>query len=155
MYLAASRRGIKFISDPRCGISQIYDFYRHRSFEFKYRADVTRPYQKVVADYLAGETYPNRLPLDLRGIGNPLDHQVWRLVRRIPYGEVRTVGQLADRLACPRQRVIAALRLNPVLILVPTHRVLTNSEKLGHFRESSGMKSQLLEIETIMSNAGD
>ncbi|XIF19438.1 MAG: methylated-DNA--[protein]-cysteine S-methyltransferase [Acetilactobacillus jinshanensis] len=97
MYIAASRKGLKFISDPRHGISQIYDFYRNRPFEFKYQADVTRRYQKVIADYLGGERYPNDLPLDLDGIGDTFDHQVWRLVRRIPYGEARTVKQLAQR----------------------------------------------------------
>ncbi|QBP17683.1 methylated-DNA--[protein]-cysteine S-methyltransferase [Acetilactobacillus jinshanensis] len=155
MYMAVTKKGLKFMSDPKQGISQIYDFYRHQSFEFKYQADLTRPYQKVIEDYLAGEHYSNHLPLDLDGIGDHLDHQVWHLVRQIPYGEVRTVKQLAKRLHSSAARIEKSLRLNPILILIPTHRVLETPEKLGHFRESPGMKSQLLEIETIMSNAGD
>lgn len=155
MYLAATHRGLKFMSNPKHGISQVYDFYRHQPFEFKYSTQLMHPYQKVIEDYLSGERYSNHLPLDLKGIGDQVDHRVWQLVRKIPYGEVRTVSQLAHQLNSTPNQIKAALRLNPVMILIPTHRVLETPEKLGHFRESSSMKSQLLEIETIMSNAGD
>ena len=155
MFLVTTQRGIKFISNPKRGISQIYDYYRHQAFEFKYQALITAPYQRFLSRYLEGDSGRGHLDLDLNGIGTQVDRRVWRLVRRIPYGEVRTVDQLAHRLHVSQTQVVSAVRLNPVLILIPTHRVIVNSEKLGRFRESLGMKSQLLEIETIMRNVND
>ena len=155
MFLVATQKGIKFVSNPALGISQIYNFYRHQSFEFKYQASITSDYQRILTDYLGGDRLDQPVPFDLKGGGDQFALQVWRLVRRIPYGEVRTVKQLADQLQTSAASVETAIKSNPVLILIPTHRVIVSSQKLGRFRESLSMKSQLLEIETIMRNVED
>lgn len=43
----------------------------------------------------------------------------------IPFGEVRTYGELAKRLATAPRAMGQALGANPLPILIPCHRVLT------------------------------
>ena len=151
MFLTVTKRGLSFISNPGCGISQVYDFYRHQAFEFKYSATLTKPYREAITRYLNGERLDHRFPLDFCGDDDVVQKKVWRLVCQIPYGEVRTLGQLTQAVGLSLTQVKRTLCSNPALILVPTHRILANARQLGRFRESTEMKSQLLEMEAIMS----
>jgi O-6-methylguanine DNA methyltransferase len=63
--------------------------------------------------------------LDLSG-GTPLQRRVWEGVRRIPRGQTRTYGEIARAIGLPRaaRAVGSACAANPVMLLVPCHRVV-------------------------------
>lgn len=65
------------------------------------------------------------VPVDLTGC-QPFQVSVLRAVRRIPYGETRTYGQLAEDVGHPRaaRAVGSAIAKNPIAILLPCHRVV-------------------------------
>lgn len=97
----------------------------------------------ALADYFAGR--PPSLPaLDL--LGTDFQRQVWRALLDIPWGEVRTYGELAAALGRPGagRAVGAANGRNPVAILVPCHRVVAAGGQLGGYSGGLGVKRELL-----------
>lgn len=85
--------------------------------------------------YFTDARHVVRLPLHLKGS----EHQqrVWRELRRISPGAVRSYGEIAKRLRSSAQAVGGACRSNPVPIVVPCHRAVGKTG-LGGF---AGMKS--------------
>jgi len=97
----------------------------------------------ALAEYFHGK--PPHLPaLDLRG--SDFQRQVWRALLEIPWGEVRTYGELAAALGRPgaARAVGAANGQNPVAILVPCHRVVAVGGRLGGYSGGLEVKRQLL-----------
>ncbi len=99
--------------------------------------------EEALASYFAGQ--PPRLPvLDLRG--TPFQLAVWSALREIPWGEVRTYGEIAAALgrAGGARAVGAANGRNPVAILVPCHRVVQAGGRLGGYGGGVEVKRWLL-----------
>lgn len=74
--------------------------------------------------YFRGEAPETDIPLAPEGTA--FRRKVWELLLTIPYGEVRTYGELArecsDRMSA--QAVGQAVGSNPISILIPCHRVV-------------------------------
>lgn len=68
----------------------------------------------------------------VRLLGTPFQCRVWEALRQIPVGEVRTYGSLAAALGTSARAVGNACRRNPLLLVVPCHRVVAASG-LGGF----------------------
>lgn len=97
----------------------------------------------ALADYFAGR--PPQLPaLDLQG--SEFQRRVWRALLEIPWGEVRSYGELAAALGMPgaARAVGAANGRNPVAILVPCHRVVGAGGRLGGYSGGLDVKRRLL-----------
>ncbi len=108
--------------------------------------------EEALASYFAGR--PPRLPvLDLRG--TPFQLAVWRALREIPWGEVRTSGEIAAALgrAGGARAIGAANGQNPVAILVPCHRVVQSGGRIGGFAAGVGVKRWLLAHEAAHAPA--
>jgi methylated-DNA-[protein]-cysteine S-methyltransferase len=108
--------------------------------------------EQALADYFAGR--PPRLPtLDLRGTA--FQGSVWQRLLCIPWGEVRTYGELAQELGSPggARAVGGANHQNPVAILVPCHRVVQANGRLGGYGGGVEVKRWLLAHETGHSPA--
>ena len=75
---------------------------------------------------------------------------VWDALRKIPYGQVRTYGEVADAVERPRahRAVGNANHANPWPIVVPCHRVV-GSGGLGGYGGGENVKRYLLELEGI------
>jgi methylated-DNA-[protein]-cysteine S-methyltransferase len=69
----------------------------------------------------------------------------------IPYGEVRTYGELAKQLGKPgsARAVGTALARNPMALVIPCHRVVGSDRKLHGFAAPDGIvsKARLLKLE--------
>ena len=89
------------------------------------------------------------LGLDLRG--TPFQLRVWQALREIPYGELRTYGQLAASLGRPgaSRAVGGANGKNPIPLIVPCHRVVA-SDGIGGFTGGLAWKERLLAHEGIV-----
>ena len=85
------------------------------------------------------------------GGASAFERQVWEAARRIPVGEVRSYGAIAEEIGAPRagQAVGRALGHNPVPIIVPCHRVLAADGRSGGFSAPGGVntKFRILQIE--------
>ncbi len=74
-------------------------------------------------------------PLQLRLFGTAFQHSVWEALLRIPLGSVISYSALAAAVGRPRacRAVGAAVGANPVVPLVPCHRVVAAGGKLGGY----------------------
>ncbi|GCB44668.1 methylated-DNA--[protein]-cysteine S-methyltransferase [Streptomyces sp. NL15-2K] len=97
--------------------------------------------------YFAGES--KEFTLELRLTGTPFQRTVWEQLRRIPYGETRTYGQLADALgkAGASRAVGLANGRNPIGIIVPCHRVVGADGSLTGYGGGLNRKQRLLDFE--------
>src|SRR4051812_8752637 len=97
--------------------------------------------------YFAGERQSFDLELDLAG--TPFQQRVWSELRRIPYGETVTYGELAARIG--RSDIVravgAAVGRTPVPIIVPCHRVLGADGSLTGYGGGLQRKRALLDLE--------
>jgi methylated-DNA-[protein]-cysteine S-methyltransferase len=107
---------------------------------------------EALHDYFAGR--PPRLPmLDLHG--SPFQLAVWSALCAIPWGEVRTYGEIAQLLgrAGGARAVGGANHENPVAVLVPCHRVVQANGRLGGYGAGLEVKRWLLAHEAAHSPA--
>lgn len=97
--------------------------------------------------YFAHELRAFDLPLHAQG--TPFEQAVWRQLTGIAYGQARTYGQLAAALGRPgaARAVGAACGRNPLLIVVPCHRVMGASGRLTGFAAGLPAKRALLALE--------
>jgi methylated-DNA-[protein]-cysteine S-methyltransferase len=99
-----------------------------------------------LAAYFAGRLSRFDLPLAPRG--SPFETRVWAAMQRIPYGETRSYGDLAEAVASAPRAVGRACGTNPIPIVIPCHRVLAKGG-LGGYSGAGGLatKRHLLALE--------
>lgn len=102
---------------------------------------------RQIKAYFAGDLKEFTLPLS--PAGTPFQLAVWTELRRIPYGETRSYGQIAAALGRPgaSRAVGTACGANPLLIVTPCHRVVRGDGALGGFAAGLERKKALLALE--------
>jgi methylated-DNA-[protein]-cysteine S-methyltransferase len=104
-------------------------------------ADVARQ----LDEYFAGERTEFDLPLSQHG--TPFELDVWNALRRIPYGETRSYGELARERGSVARAVGRANGRNQISIIVPCHRVIGADGSLTGYAGGLEAKRALLEHE--------
>lgn len=99
--------------------------------------------------YFEGGLREFTVPLDLRG--TRFQRMVWREVLKIPYGRVKSYGQIAKALGKPgaARAVGMANNKNPLPILVPCHRVVGCDGSLVGYGGGLNLKKFLLKLEGV------
>ena len=109
------------------------------------------PVFKETADrlsaYFGGEK-PSFSDIPLAPHGTPFQRAVWAYLREIPYGKTVSYGDIAAALATSPRAVGGAVGKNPILILIPCHRVIQKDGGIGGFAAGIEIKKQLLKIES-------
>ena len=86
--------------------------------------------------------------LPLAPVGSDFEKRVWNYLRRIPFGQTVTYGQIAkDLQIASAQAIGGAVGRNPWSILVPCHRVLGAGNRLTGFASGIDKKAWLLKHE--------
>ena len=98
-------------------------------------------------EYFKGRRRDFDLPLDTAG--TQFQRRVWRALREIPYGQVRSYRELADSIGAAKavRAVGAANGRNPLPIVVPCHRVIGSNGQLTGFAGGLAAKETLLKLE--------
>ncbi|HUF53487.1 MAG TPA: MGMT family protein [Dehalococcoidia bacterium] len=102
----------------------------------------------AVRDIVSGRPYANGVELDWSGI-TPFRRQVLEECARIPAGEVRSYGWLAEKVGRPRsaRAVGRVMATNPWPLFVPCHRVVGSDGSLHGYGGGLPMKEALLRAE--------
>ena len=132
-----------------CGLYMVDQ--RHRPPEENFGTPDDTPFAEATAElqaYFAGEL--KEFTLQLRLHGTPFQQTVWDQLRRIPYGETRSYGDLADALGNPgaSRAVGLANGKNPIGIIVPCHRVVGANGSLTGYGGGLDRKQRLLDFES-------
>lgn len=98
-------------------------------------------------EYFCGARTAFDLPLAPKG--TPFQLAVWDALRRIPYGEVCSYGEIAAAIGNPKacRAVGMACNRNPLWIVTPCHRVVGGDRSLTGYAGGLEMKRALLELE--------
>lgn len=98
-------------------------------------------------EYFNGKRKSFSVPLKPKG--TDFQEKVWKELLKIPCGEVKTYGEIAKALGNPKsaRAVGLACNKNPIIILIPCHRVVGKNGNLTGYACGLDMKKKLLSIE--------
>lgn len=97
--------------------------------------------------YFAGQLKAFKTPLFT--IGTTFQQTVWKALQNIPYGETRSYADVAVSIGRPRafRAVARANATNRMAIVIPCHRVINHSGKLGGYGGGLNRKEWMLALE--------
>ena len=82
-------------------------------------------------------------------VGTDFQKSVWEALGRVPYGKISTYAQLAKNIDNKKavRAVANANRVNPIVIIIPCHRIIGTNGSLTGYSGGLFLKKQLLELE--------
>lgn len=102
-----------------------------------------------IEEYFQGQRKEFQLPLDLSG--TEFCRKVWKCLMDIPYGETRSYEDIAIAVGNPKamRAVGMANHRNPIMIVIPCHRVIGKNGSLVGYAGGLEVKKKLLNREGI------
>lgn len=98
-------------------------------------------------EYFQGKRSIFDLPLNPSG--TPFQKKVWNALQQVPYGTTCSYKQIA--IACGNEKASRAIGMannrNPIVIIIPCHRIVGANGKLVGYRGGLDKKEYLLKIE--------
>jgi len=147
--VASSARGLCYVELPHASGRGLEGWLVQRApgAERREAFAPNREAIRQILEYLDGKRAEFELPLDPRG--TPFQLRVWEALREIPYGETRSYRDVARRVGRESavRAVGAANGANPLSLVVPCHRVVEQSGRLGGFAGGLALKRRLLAME--------
>lgn len=140
-YIAKNEKGITYI-DTENNLEKLF-----KNVKFKKSKDDFKLVKTQLEEFFLGKRTNFNFKYDL--IGTKFSLQVWKLLKDIPYGQTISYSGLAEKLGdVKKTRAVAnAVAKNPLLIIIPCHRVIGKNGKLHGFRAGLELKKVLLNIE--------
>ena len=136
---------LQYISDTACDISLGL-------------VNLASNWENLLACYFSGNVNAlNQLPISL-DIGTPFQQEAWLALAHIPAGKTSSYLQLAQQINRPKavRAVGQALKRNPLAIILPCHRIIQQSGKLGGYAGQTQIGTErklfLLQHEGIILN---
>lgn len=98
---------------------------------------------------IINDSAKNNSPVMIHLIGTDFQIKIWEILTRIPLGQLSSYGQIANLLNKPgaSRAIGTAIGSNKIGYVIPCHRVVTSSGKLGGFRWGLKKKAQMLSSE--------
>lgn len=110
--------------------------------------DPSLPFASQIAEYFSGKRKAFDLPILLPG--TDFRRRVYKAAIDIPYGRIAAYSEIAMAAGHPlaMRAVGTAMKLNPLPLIIPCHRVVHKSEKKAIYRGGSDIKCYLLNMES-------
>ncbi|MFC2160010.1 methylated-DNA--[protein]-cysteine S-methyltransferase [Actinomycetota bacterium] len=106
--------------------------------------------ERKISAYLDGSLRNIELePIFL--IGSEFEKKIWKAASKVPFGNISSYKEIAEICGRPQayRAVGNAMGKNPVLLLVPCHRILKSDGSLGGFSAGLNLKKRLLNLEGV------
>ena len=118
-----------------------------KEVEIKEETALKKKAIKEIKEYLEGKRNSFDLPLEPEG--TEFQKMVWNVLREIPYGETRSYGEIAKLIGNEKasRAVGMANNKNPIMIIIPCHRVIGVNGKLVGYAGGLDVKEKLLNME--------
>lgn len=133
LYLAATENGLCFVGSLNESLRELEDGVT-KLFPKATLVENTvglQLYHQQFLDYFNGSRTTFMLPLDVNG--TLFQQKVWKALTTIPYGQTKSYGEIAAEIGQSGafRAVGTAIGKNPLLIVVPCHRVIHKNGKLA------------------------
>lgn len=107
---------------------------------------------KVISElkeYFNGQRKTFDFPLVV--IGTDFQRAVWKELKKINYGEIKTYGEIAKNIGKPNAyRAVGNVnKKNPFMIVIPCHRVVGKNKNSGGYAFGIDIKDKLLNLEKL------
>lgn len=140
--------GTLAIAEDGAGITNV--FFKGEETPKEFMEQETPLLQKAaeqLREYFEGRR--NAFDLTLSLCGTKFQQADWQALQTIPYGETRSYKQIAEQIGNPKacRAVGMANNRNPVMIIVPCHRVVGHDGKMVGYAGGLDTKKYLLELE--------
>ncbi|AGM26537.1 methylated-DNA-[protein]-cysteine S-methyltransferase [Spiroplasma syrphidicola EA-1] len=145
--IAASDKGLIFVGQTEQELINYKDKIKNQEIILRENGDKLVRYCNQIKEYFHHQRKVFTLPLDL--IGTTFQQVVWNSLLTIPYGQTKYYQEIAEIINRPQatRAVGQAIGANPVLIIVPCHRVIGKNKNLTGFRGGLTLKEHLLKLE--------
>jgi len=152
IYLAVSVHGLCKVSSESQTITQFAEEVEeiYPSVEIIFNNDSLSELRRKLDEYFSGERHNIDIPLDLNSM-TPFGRKVLTSLSKVGYGETLSYGDLAMLSGSPRasRAVGTVMSKNPLPIVIPCHRVISASGKIGGYTGGLHKKRLLMTIEGI------
>ncbi|WP_409367042.1 methylated-DNA--[protein]-cysteine S-methyltransferase [Lysinibacillus sp. 38-6] len=149
MYIIASDEGLVYIGTPNTAFEEVEKWAQKsfKGYRFEDNKEKCMPYVAQLTAYFNRELTEFNVPIHVKGTAFQL--AVWDALKELPYGTTTTYSAIAERIGKPKavRAVGSAIGANPILAIIPCHRVIGKNGKLTGFRSGLTMKEFLLELE--------
>lgn len=138
---------VELISDQQLD-EKINNYRQKLDSTFELRSNgVLDVLQKELKSYFEGTL--QQFTVLVAGQGTPFQQTVWKALQKISYGKTVSYQQIAASVGSPKgmRAVGGANGANPIMILIPCHRVIQANGKLGGYAGGIEHKKWLLEHE--------
>ena len=126
---------------------KLVDCYEKSSVETDFIKDIK--YQ--LDEYFLGK----RKYFDIKITTKGTDFQklVWKELQNIPYGKTKSYSKIAEAIGNKKaQRAVGnTCNKNPIMIIIPCHRVVSKNNNLGGYAYGSKIKQKLLNLENSIN----
>jgi methylated-DNA-[protein]-cysteine S-methyltransferase len=150
VFLAATERGLRYVEFmDRRSLKRTIASHAAENPDAAWEPSVRelRPLAEQIEQYFCGTRKSFQVPLD--PAGSEYQRRVWAALGAIPYGETRSYGEIAKTIGEPHgaRAVGLAANQNPIVIVVPCHRVIGADGKLTGYSGGLPRKKALLALE--------
>ena len=123
-------------------------YQRHLGMKAVRGNDITQYAKEQVLSYLSGRR--QSLDFPVVHLNSPFRKKVLEAERKIPYGETRSYGEVAQMVHNSKasRAVGSANAENPLPLFFPCHRIICSDGSLGEFGWGLEVKQWLLNLET-------
>ena len=114
--------------------------------------DLLKEASKQIKEYFEGNRQNFDLLLEPKG--TEFQQKVWNALKEIHYGETKSYGEIAKMIGNEKaaRAVGTANNKNPIMIIIPCHRVIGANGKLVGYSEGIDIKETLLNLEKDSRN---
>lgn len=149
LYVVASDEGIVYIGTPDAPFEEVEVWAKKpfKNYIFEENSGKVARYIEQLEAYFKGELREFDVPVHVKG--TPFQLAVWDALKELPYGTTTSYSGIAERIGNPKavRAVGAAIGANPILAIIPCHRVIGKNGKMTGFRSGIPMKEFLLQLE--------
>jgi methylated-DNA-[protein]-cysteine S-methyltransferase len=149
LYVAKTDKGLCYIGSPGNSYEEFKAYFDKRfpAAVLVENNQALAPYLEELSGYFDGTKQTFSLPIDVKG--TPFQEEIWSALQTIPYGKTVSYSEIAALINRPSaaRAVGSAIGANPLLILVPCHRVIGKNGAISGYRGGMELKRFLLDLE--------
>ena len=106
--------------------------------------------KKQIIRYFNGEKIKFNIPINPKG--TKFQKKVWKYIQKINWGEKKSYSDISKKIFNENKPMGAraignACSNNPILIVIPCHRVIFSNGAIGGYKKSLSKKKKLLVLE--------